>query len=306
MQSYFTYDHKPNCKFRQNNFCEVAASYFGKPLEVSNLWCNGPCKMHNGPFNGRILTKEQEILFALKLFLRNYASANDEFLQKVIAAYSRPVSLHYPYDTYQRIKTALGIPNKILLTGSLLTKENGHKDYDIIIIISAWQDIEKLRQTLPKDIDGVSCDYFFLLKPTVSFYAATLDVEEKILYKSSWFYLNLISNPFNIKIVDCECLGIDKLLHELFQIRKLSVQSAIYAAEAMLFGERVPENVRKLREEICASCEFGKYDGQLSYCNICGCNTKGKNLAITVYKENLPKYGCKHPQRKEGKGWPLE
>jgi hypothetical protein len=240
------------------------------------------------------------------MFLRNYAGGSTDFVQKVSRSYSRPVNLKLPLVEYKKIKAALPANHKILLTGSLLTKDAPHKDYDIVMLVDALEDSITLKETLPKTIDGVKCDYFFLVRPSHSFYAATLDVENKILYTSSWFNLHLASLPEGVTVFSCDTSGAAELLKDTFHDRNLSVQQGISYMRAVLFGNKVSDEVKVERDATCSMCPFMRVstDAKTQYCGICGCNTQPKDgVSMTAYEENLPHWGCKHPKRKEGQGW---
>lgn len=73
---------------------------------------------------------------------------------------------------------------------------------------------------------------------------------------------------------------------------------------AMIYGEYVPDEEKTSREAICTSCDKLTADQK---CSMCGCGVSGeakKILNLAAYVETEA-YGCKHPKRLEGKGWPL-
>ena len=89
---------------------------------------------------------------------------------------------------------------------------------------------------------------------------------------------------------------------------------------AMLGGEYVAKDMQKERMKICSVCDRVK-DG---VCTMCGCGVGlevKKIINLTSYVEKLDPvttvtimgapvgrgltWGCKHPKRKQGKGWPL-
>lgn len=87
-----------------------------------------------------------------------------------------------------------------------------------------------------------------------------------------------------------------------------TIKQAASFAQAMLTGTLVSEDVLKERLAICAGCDLFREDRKtgVRFCGVCGCGIKaelkrGANLA--AFAENLPKWGCKHPARAEGKGW---
>mgnify|MGYP003328436280 CR=1 FL=1 len=294
-----SYTSKPACRFYNNGVCKIASEYFGKPVYTSTAWCNGPCLQHNGPFDGRSLDERHKLYFMLRSLLRQYTSFNEAYVKKLAESYKKPVNLCTPYQTFDKILAAL--PNvRVLFTGSLLTKTDSHKDYDIVIVG------EQLPENLPTHIDGILCDYFLITKPGVSFYAATFDSFTKTLYTSAWCNIVLQTVPSAVTVVKAATENLDSILHELFVDRNLSAHQALNAVEALFFGERVTDEVEKARALCCDSCDKLRVtpDTNQKYCGACGCNV-GSGLVFTLckYKENLPKWGCKHPERAKGKGW---
>ena len=78
-------------------------------------------------------------------------------------------------------------------------------------------------------------------------------------------------------------------------------------ARAQLTAKRVPKAIVDERMATCEKCEYVRTNATKDkLCGICGC---GVELKLKVLKnlveveENLPRWGCKHPKRKEGKGW---
>lgn len=60
------------------------------------------------------------------------------------------------------------------------------------------------------------------------------------------------------------------------------------------------------RVAICATCEHSALSpNQTRLCKVCSvCKGPGQSVdRLARYVEHLPFYGCKHPQRKGGKGW---
>jgi hypothetical protein len=80
------------------------------------------------------------------------------------------------------------------------------------------------------------------------------------------------------------------------------------AARAKLTGRKVSLDVIEQRTAICRACDRARIDdaGKL-WCSVCGCGVSGENrevMNLAAYEENLPRWGCKHPERAAGKGWP--
>ena len=78
---------------------------------------------------------------------------------------------------------------------------------------------------------------------------------------------------------------------------------------AMLTGKYVSPEVVAQRIAICRQCDMCRITPRgIEWCGICGCKVGHQDRQIdnlAVYEENLPKWGCKHPLRMKGKGWPL-
>lgn len=92
---------------------------------------------------------------------------------------------------------------------------------------------------------------------------------------------------------------------------------------AALGGEYVTPEVQAQREAICAACDMSQKSKKGLTCGVCGCGVdislkRIRNLAayvekldpnttLTVMGVEIGKgatWGCKHPERNQGKGWP--
>lgn len=77
---------------------------------------------------------------------------------------------------------------------------------------------------------------------------------------------------------------------------------------AVFVGDRVDEATFFSRLAICRECPYRRLEHRgTEVCDICGCpvdedTSRIRNLA--AYEENLPHWGCKHPDRQAGAGWP--
>lgn len=78
-------------------------------------------------------------------------------------------------------------------------------------------------------------------------------------------------------------------------------------AQAMFSGKFAASDVVAQRMAICRKCDKLRVTPTgVVWCGACGCRVSRKDREITnlaAYEENLPKWGCKHPLRKKGKGW---
>lgn len=80
------------------------------------------------------------------------------------------------------------------------------------------------------------------------------------------------------------------------------IRKAINAATAILTAPHVSRETFEARQAACKTCEHNAND----HCNVCGCKVQKEYKAIwnlPKHKENLPHWGCKHPERSSGKGW---
>lgn len=96
-----------------------------------------------------------------------------------------------------------------------------------------------------------------------------------------------------------------------------SARQVVSFLTAFLTSPRVERRVELKRLAACAQCDHLRRasDSRLDWCGLCGCKVslEGFRLAnLAAYAENLPHWGCKHPQRGELKpdgvscyGWPF-
>ncbi len=87
--------------------------------------------------------------------------------------------------------------------------------------------------------------------------------------------------------------------------------------QAAATASRVPLNVLQERSELCSKCPHERFDvaKKQRWCGLCGCTLSAHSSIFNLarYVENLPgrpgynplyaSWGCKHPERKSGKGW---
>lgn len=87
----------------------------------------------------------------------------------------------------------------------------------------------------------------------------------------------------------------------------ITPEMAASALQAIIFGKKVSDETYQARQAICRACDKKKTDkNSVDFCGMCGCSVAGthfKLLNLCAYEETL-RHGCKHPQRKFGKGWP--
>lgn len=76
--------------------------------------------------------------------------------------------------------------------------------------------------------------------------------------------------------------------------------------KALLSAKEVPLTVMQDRLETCLTCDKVKADKKTKFCGLCGCSVssdENKIVNLARYEENLPEWGCKHPERRNGYGW---
>lgn len=73
-------------------------------------------------------------------------------------------------------------------------------------------------------------------------------------------------------------------------------KQATQAATTILSFKRVPPSVARAREAVCSSCDQVEREGGTLSCGVCGCGVGGAKITeLTLYQEDLPHVGCKHP-----------
>lgn len=101
----------------------------------------------------------------------------------------------------------------------------------------------------------------------------------------------------------------NKELAEIEERRLPTIGQVKHFALAIFRGEFAPAEVVAQRITICRQCDkLRMTSAGIEWCGVCGCKVSRKDREITnlaAYEENLPKWGCKHPLRKQGKGWPI-
>ena len=84
--------------------------------------------------------------------------------------------------------------------------------------------------------------------------------------------------------------------------RKSLVRRTGSFLKALATGKKVSPEVLAERKVTCAECPLM----QGGRCSICGCGVGaefGQVMNLAAYEENLPEWGCKHPDRAKGLGW---
>lgn len=77
---------------------------------------------------------------------------------------------------------------------------------------------------------------------------------------------------------------------------------------AMVEGGPVSPQTMASRVRVCGSCSYAEERGGTTICGLAGLKVGGTGLRwtdLTAYQERLPDWGCQHPQRSLGHGWPI-
>jgi len=87
----------------------------------------------------------------------------------------------------------------------------------------------------------------------------------------------------------------------------MNLSERFHALLTVLKGDKVPFEIYEERVAKCEACGFSKLDAKgIRSCGLCGCAVeKLKVFNLALYKEDLPKHGCKHPYRglRKTAGW---
>ena len=213
-----------------NLYCKFLTNSIGRLHPTNKSFCNLQCRK-NGPYNGRILSVDDEkefIISSLKKY-NPFFIIDDKFISRVLNIYKLPVDIIMPIeyddilDNLKFLYDVVGF-NDILLTGSMITGNANRplKDYDIVLWFNNLEDYinDKVKDNLPKSINGVKADYFIIIGDKdislSSLFFCTISPKNKILYKSKWFELNLQSTPDNFTIVESKCEYFDIIMKEKF------------------------------------------------------------------------------------------
>jgi len=193
----------PQCDSLFKNHCKWHSDMFGRPFVTTVVFCERFCKIKGGPYCGRRVNNIGEYLY--KVF--KYKVAYD-FMMSFIWKYRRGAEIVVPPE-WSEIKKQIGWLKGISgisligLTGSLVVKgtKRPPKDYDIVVQFEDFETLLKqekdLKQRLPKKINGVTVEYFFLTKLFIIFFAV-VDVDKRKVYPSSWGTTRIKAPGFEI------------------------------------------------------------------------------------------------------------
>lgn len=214
-----------------NSICDYASSRLGRPFVVNSDYCEKSCKVF-GPYGGRVITEENHTRFMVQSFRCMFDIVGLKpgkpgwFVKKVLNAYKSKMDVCIP-DAWSDIRKQLShlydLPfiTKILVTGSLVSKRTSHKDYDIVLCITSYRDIndKEFYNKLPRRINDVPVDYFITSQQESVLFFITLDCDKKILYTSKWFDLKLSTIESGIAVQECNTQNMSvKMCDELEKI----------------------------------------------------------------------------------------
>lgn len=301
--------------------------------KVMSIFCETACK-RSGPYCGRKLPLRDELEFVARDFVTSTNILGGPSLtlpERVMKNYTKPVTLRFPEVEYLAIKKALtpwlttNEIEKIYLTGSILAKKTDHKDYDIVLKIASWKDMERLLYSFPREINGVRCDYFFTTEEiNHGFLFVILDCETKTVFTSAWYDVNIAELDSQLILKQCDPLYINQYMHGVAQIinsrpsgtARLEVplteaqrgwntvketwtkaevfftsakSRGLVATATNTGGEKAPEDVITLRKQQCfGGCSQLRYTiDQKPFCGACGCGSN--KLAILTSEDGYSK-----------------
>jgi hypothetical protein len=203
----------PTCGYFYNNHCEWCSARLSRVFRMSKAFCNLKCKDF-GPYSGNNFTSENQIKFLQLIWNKVNPTGGLIFANKVFEHhYKMPVDIEIPLD-YEIIKKDLNFLKDIkgylgfYLTGSLIIKgaTKPPKDYDIVLKFDSIKSLleANLSKILPEKINEIKTDYFYYIGENPEVYFACMDVENKILYTSTWFDLKIRDIDTNIKIIQTQ------------------------------------------------------------------------------------------------------
>lgn len=213
-----------------NRYCKYLTNSIGRLHPTTKSFCNITCR-NNGPYNNTLISKESERKFVVST-LKKYNPffiINKNFIHKVLETYKLPVDIIIP-EEYLEIKKSLESLQELkgfkqfLLTGSIITSNAKRPlhDIDIVLWFDSLEDYLKINvsEKLPKSINGIKTDYFIIVgENDISFsslFFCCVSPEDKKLYKSKWFELQLLTTPPDFEVVDVECDYFDEVMREMF------------------------------------------------------------------------------------------
>jgi len=175
-------------------------------LKANGLWCNTRCAAI-GPYCGRAVRDENRAQFIKEGFLLNYSP---DFINRLYRHFKDNLRVRIP-KVWPDIKSATqhlvasGAVRAVMLTGSLVCRDYGHKDYDLVLLVDRFEyALEPVFQkALPRSINGIPCDYFYTEKTDGSLFTVALDCDAKVLYTSVWFDAEFSNVEDDIEIKNC-------------------------------------------------------------------------------------------------------
>lgn len=223
-----------NCKYllvedNGNRYCKFLSNKIGRPQIATKSFCNLKCK-ESGAYDGRELSAEQERDFVVGSLRRTNPlfMLDKAFLGKMLEKYVKKADIIVP-EIYPEIKKALEFLNtaqgfkKFYITGSAITSNASRplKDIDILLWFETMEDyiLSGIKKNLPSEINGVKTDYFYGsgdFDSLCSLFFCHMCPEEKKIYSSKWFNLNLSSIPEGFTVVNSKYEEYDNALRDLY------------------------------------------------------------------------------------------
>jgi hypothetical protein len=213
----------PDCPhlMREQHACSWLSGKLGRIAYTSPIFCNFEC-INKGPYCGQAPKQEEEFIY--NAWFR--ATGIDiNFARRILNHYNLPANIVIPPE-WSAIKSGLAHLYKdknlraILLTGSVITDlRRPLKDYDIALWFYDIKPViinnKIIRDGLPKEINGVKADYFFLSgEKSPDTFFISLDPESKIMYTSHWFDSKKVSVSSDISVCKREPNSLYNLLEK--------------------------------------------------------------------------------------------
>jgi hypothetical protein len=217
-------------KTNGNRYCKYLTNSIGRLHPTTKSFCNLTCRQ-KGPYNNKVLSSDDNKKFIIST-LKKYNPffiINKDFISRVLKIYKMPVDIVIP-DEFSDVGKELEFLKdykgfkQFLLTGSSITGKAKRPLHDLDIVL--WFDNlsdylnQNISNILPKYINGIKTDFFIIIGDKdislSSLFFCCLSPDDKKLYKSKWFDLQISSIPEDFEIVDSECEYFDEIMHDMF------------------------------------------------------------------------------------------
>jgi hypothetical protein len=307
-----------------NLYCKYLTNRTGTLFSANNkALCNFICSK-KGPYNNKPISANEEKEFVVES-IKKLNQPSKETIQNILKQYNLNFDIKVP-GYYSEIKNNLEFLKnykgfkKFTLTGPCITINSGieYSNIDIVIWFDSLDDYlnQKIKELLPNSINNTPVNYHIFTgndEEISSLFFSQLDVENKIIYFSKWFNMNIRSLPFNFEVKSCIYEGYDiEFIEKINVIDKENAKARIgwrsvseswnkasqfidavssrglistvldYTGVDNKGGERVSDEIYNLRRESCFGsseknikpCHFlSKDSDDMHFCKACGCGS---------------------------------